>query len=82
MGKPGKTAAERQREYRERKKQNDPEYLQKERNRAKKYRKPAKSLSKKTLIERREKNKLYAQRYRDKQKNKKRGKYRSTNRQH
>ena len=64
----GKTRAEIQKDYRERKKKNDPNYLKKESKRQSGYRIPASELSKSALKKRHEKNKQYCQTYRDKKK--------------
>ena len=54
----GKTRAEYQKEYRERKKMHDQDFLKKERQRTKQYKLPIKALSKTKQDELREKNKL------------------------
>ncbi|KAJ8043841.1 hypothetical protein HOLleu_11116 [Holothuria leucospilota] len=64
----GKARAEIQKDYRERKKKNDPKYLERERKRQSTYRVPASELSKKELKKRREKNRRYCMTYRDKKK--------------
>ena len=63
-----KTAAQRQKEYRERKKRSDPDYLRRERDRAKSNRKALSSLSRKEQETRRERNRYYAMKFRQKQK--------------
>ncbi|MCP5694127.1 hypothetical protein NL287_28070, partial [Klebsiella pneumoniae] len=60
----GKTRAEIQKAYRERKKSADENFLVKERQRQAKYRIPAAELSKKKLRERRMKNIDYCAKYR------------------
>jgi hypothetical protein len=59
-----KSRAEIQRNYREKKKKNDPNYQGKEQRRAKTYRIPASALSNRKLQQRREKNKEYCKKYR------------------
>ena len=68
-----KTAAERQKEYRERKKKTDPDFLKRERERAKQNRKPIKSLTTKEQQSRRERNKFYALTFREKLKRQNKG---------
>ncbi|KAH3731233.1 hypothetical protein DPMN_142542 [Dreissena polymorpha] len=62
-----KTAAEYQKAYRERKKARDETFLEKERARAKGYRKPILAKTKKDQALIRERNKQYSQKYRDRQ---------------
>ena len=62
----GKTRAEYQKEYRERKKKNDKEFLKKERQRTKHYKLPIGALSKGKQSELREKNRLWKRSSRDK----------------
>lgn len=57
-----------QRAYRERKKTNDPTYLERERAREASNRTPAALISKNKLTERRERNREYCKRYRQKKK--------------
>ncbi|XP_072015284.1 uncharacterized protein [Amphiura filiformis] len=64
----GKTRAEIQRNYRERKKKNDPNYLKTQQKRQSKYRVPASELCRSALEKRHEKNKLYCKKYRGKKK--------------
>ena len=61
-----KTAAERQKEYREGIKKKDPDFLKQERERAKHYRKPMKSLPVKEQKLRRQRNRKYASTFREK----------------
>jgi hypothetical protein len=62
----GKTRAEIQKAYRDRKKLSDPSFLEKERKRARKNRASARILTQRKLIVRREKNKTYCKKYRQK----------------
>ncbi|KAH3734603.1 uncharacterized protein LOC127850997 [Dreissena polymorpha] len=73
-----KTAAEYQKAYRERKKARDETFLEKERARAKGYRKPILAKTKKDQALIRERNKQYSQKYRDRQKTLKQTQVRST----
>ena len=59
-----KSRAQIQKEYRERKKGNDPSFLEKERRREKACRIPAAELSVKKLKQRRQKSKVYSKMYR------------------
>ena len=65
------TAAERQKEYREGIKKKDPDFLKQERERAKHYRKPMKSLPVKEQKLRRQRNRKYASTFREKVKRQK-----------
>lgn len=66
----GKTRAQYQKEYRERKKLQDKHYLKRERERTKKYKAPIAALSKEKQFEQREKNKLWKRKSRERQRNK------------
>ena len=63
-----KSRAEIQRNYREKKKKNDPNYQGKEQRRAKTCRIPASALSNRKLQQRQEKNKEYCKKYRESKK--------------
>ncbi|KAK6186926.1 hypothetical protein SNE40_006182 [Patella caerulea] len=67
----GKTPAEYQREYRERKKRKDPAYLEGERKRQERYRKGINDLNIKDQKKRRDMSKLYSFTYREREKQKK-----------
>ena len=73
-----KMPAQHQKEYRERRKQRDESFLEKERTRVKGYRKPIHSLNQKDQAFVRERNRMYSNNYRERKRAEKQKKVRKT----